>query len=187
MRDKYKNFEELARSEKEGVDFDIELNDRESSCAVIAIHGGNIEPGTTEIARMLAGADFSFYSFIGKKNEKESEDLHIKSSHFDEPRCLDLTSRNEKTISIHGKVDEGEFVMVGGLDEEAIERINDSLTNAGFETRTPPENVNGNFSENICNKCSSKMGIQLEISRGLRDKFLKNESELINFCKSINV
>jgi phage replication-related protein YjqB (UPF0714/DUF867 family) len=180
--DKYKNFEELARNEREGVDFDIELVDRVGSCAVISIHGGNIEPGTTEIARIIAGDKYSFYSFIGKKTEKESKDLHITSSHFDEPKCLELVSKTEKVISIHGEHGKEEFIMVGGLDIEAIKKIIDSLKNAGFEVREAMENVNGNLLENICNKCLSKKGIQLEISRGLRDELIKNQLRLAEFC-----
>ena len=183
-QDKYKNFEELARNEMEGVDFDIELIDRNSPLAVIAIHGGNIEPGTTDIARALAGDDFSFYSFIGKKSENNS-DLHITSSNFDETRCLALVPRSEKVISIHGKRDEEEFVMIGGLDDETAKRISDSLASGGFEIRPATENVKGNSPENICNRCSSKKGIQLEISRDLRDKFLNDKDELSKFCELV--
>lgn len=152
MADRYKNFEELAKNEREGADFDIELINRESPCAVIAIHGGNIEPGTTEIARALAGEKYSFYSLVGKNSEEESEVLHITSSHFDEPKCLALVSKSERVISIHGKSGKDEFVMVGGLDAEIIKKISDSLKNAGFEIREATENVNGNLPENICNK-----------------------------------
>lgn len=185
MSDKYKNFGELSREKKEGVDFDIELINRESPCAAIGIHGGNIELGTTEITRMLAGSEFSFYAFVGKKTEEESADLHITSSHFDEPKCLALVSKSEVVISIHGKSGEGEFVMVGGLDGELIKKISDSLKNAGFETRGATEDVNGNSPKNICNKCLSKKGVQLEISRGLRERLLNNKKKMEKFCEAI--
>ena len=186
IQDVYKNFEELIQYEKEGIDFNIEVDDRGSRYAIIAIHGGGIEPGTTEIARALAGEIFSFYSFIGTKDtESENEKLHITSSHYDEPRCINLLSKSIKAISIHGKDSGEEFVMVGGLDEEVIKMLKGALAQNSFEVRNAPENVNGNSPDNICNRCASKKGIQLEISRGLRDRFLQNNAELSKFCDTI--
>lgn len=72
--------------------------------------------------------------------------------------------------------------MVGGLDMETIKKISNSLKNLGFEIRKATENLNGNLPENICNKCLSKKGIQLEISRGLRNKLLKDQLRLSEFC-----
>lgn len=34
-------------------------------------------------------------------------------------------------------------------------------------------------------KCLSQKGIQLEISRGLRDQFFSNKKELEKFCETI--
>lgn len=185
MSEKYRNFEELNSVETEGVDFDIELIDRNSPLAAIAIHGGNIEPGTTEIAKIISGEDLSFYSSIGKKAEGGNADLHITSSHFDEPKCLALVSKSEKVISIHGKSGKEEFVMLGGLDEEIIKKISELLAGGGFEVREATEEVKGDSPDNICNKCSSGKGVQLEISRGLRDKFLDDKDKLFKFCELV--
>lgn len=187
MSDKYKNFLELSIVETEGVDFDIELIDRNSPLAVIAIHGGNIEPGTTEIAKIISGEDLSFYSSIGKKSEGENANLHITSSRFDEPRCLALVSKSEKVISVHGKSGKEGFVMLGGLDEAGIRKISELLASHGFEVREATEGVKGDSPENICNKCSSGKGVQLEISRGLRDKFLDDKDKLAKFCELVKV
>jgi phage replication-related protein YjqB (UPF0714/DUF867 family) len=185
MADTYKSFGELIKYEKEGADFDIEINDRGSHYAIIAIHGGNIEPATTELARILADKSFSFYSFIGNNTEKECEKLHITSSHFDEPRCYNLVHKSSKTISIHGKSGGRDFIMVGGLDNNLIQRIIDVLRINGFKTERLSDDMNGNSPLNICNKCSSKKGVQFEISRGLRDKFLNDSEELSRFCDII--
>jgi phage replication-related protein YjqB (UPF0714/DUF867 family) len=186
LKDKYENFSDLAGHEKEGLDFDIETADRNSPYIVIAIHGGEIEPGTTEIARQIAGDNLSFYSFIGKKGtEEESEELHIMSSNFDEPRCLSLVSKSDKAISIHGKYDSGDFVMVGGLDKELIDKVSNIFKENGFDVPLAPEDVNGNSPENICNRCLSKEGLQLEISRGLRERLLKDQAELQRFCELV--
>ncbi len=185
MIDTYKNFKELSEYKKEGLDFTIEMVNRESSCVVIAIHGGNIELGTTEIARAIAGEELSFYSFIGKGTEQECKETHITSTNFDEPKCNNLVSKSLKTLSIHGEGGVEDYVMVGGLDYELIEKISDALKIGGFIIKTPSERINGNAPQNICNKCSSGAGIQLEISRGLRNKLLENPLEFSKFCKAI--
>lgn len=88
-RDKYINFQALADVCKEGADYSIICRNNASHVAVIAPHGGGIEPGTSEIARAIAGDDLSFYAFQGVRPEKNSE-LHITSENFDEPRGIGL-------------------------------------------------------------------------------------------------
>ena len=63
--DKYGSFDELRRAERDGVDFRIRVMRREASVAIIAPHGGRIEPGTSELAEAIAGDDFSLYCFEG--------------------------------------------------------------------------------------------------------------------------
>lgn len=186
MADKYQNFEELKLHEKGGEDFEIELEERKSPIAVIAIHGGKIERGTTEVARKLAGDKYSFYSFSGLK-ETDNTGLHITSSHFDEPQCCNLVSKSQSIISIHGENNDDSFVMVGGKDEELIEKTSNSLKLAGFQILRPNEGINGNFLNNICNKGLSGKGLQLEISRGLREELLSSTELLEKFCRAIPI
>jgi phage replication-related protein YjqB (UPF0714/DUF867 family) len=54
--------------------------------AIIAPHGGKIEPGTSEIAAAIAGDDYSLYRFQGLR-DRPREELHITSAKFDEPTC----------------------------------------------------------------------------------------------------
>lgn len=183
---KYKDFKDLIKHNKEDIDFEIKIDERNSQFLIIAIHGGNIEPGTTEIAEAISGKNFSFYSFIGKKNsEKESENLHITSSNFDEPRCCDLVRGSSEVISIHGKAGADNFVMVGGLDDDFAEKITNALKTNNFEIRQATENVNGKTTRNICNRGLSKKGVQFEISRGYRNRFLEDPDELLRFSKVI--
>jgi phage replication-related protein YjqB (UPF0714/DUF867 family) len=60
----------------------------ESRIAIIAPHGGGIEPGSSTIARAIAGEDINMYLFEGIKVAKGNAIVHIASHHFDEPRCL---------------------------------------------------------------------------------------------------
>jgi phage replication-related protein YjqB (UPF0714/DUF867 family) len=66
--DRYKSFSELKRHEEEGVDFRIFIVDRKVRAAIIAPHGGWIEPGTPEIAAIIAGTVHSLYCFEGLRN-----------------------------------------------------------------------------------------------------------------------
>ena len=85
MADKYRNFAELARSERSGIDYDVLVRRARPAFAIIAPHGGGIEPGTSEIADAVAGLTHSFYTFEGLRTSGNT-DLHITSTRYDE-RC----------------------------------------------------------------------------------------------------
>ena len=51
MADKYGSFDELRRGEREGIDFNIHVVRRRASVAIIAPHGGKIEPGDLRDSR----------------------------------------------------------------------------------------------------------------------------------------
>ena len=55
MMDRYKNFAELQKGEKANEDYTIFYHEADSGIAVMALHGGGIEPGTIDIADALAG------------------------------------------------------------------------------------------------------------------------------------
>jgi phage replication-related protein YjqB (UPF0714/DUF867 family) len=168
MADIYQTFGDLAESEREGRDFRVTLRSRHSRTAIVAPHGGAIEPGTSEIASAVAGEDLSFYAFEGLKPSHNS-DLHITSPHFDEPRCLALIATAERVVTIHGKAGDGEDICLGGLDAAAIERIRHELAARGFEIDDSGiPGLQGREPLNICNRGSSGAGVQLEIAHGLR-------------------
>jgi len=78
--DHYHSYSELAEHEVEGTDFTITVFRRPfSAVAVIAPHGGKIEPRTSEIARAIAGEDFNLYLFEGIKKRGNYAALHITS------------------------------------------------------------------------------------------------------------
>lgn len=168
MPDKYRTFRELANSEAEEVDFRILLRRRDSRTAIIAPHGGAIEPGTSEIACAVAGDDLSFYAFEGLKPCHNS-DLHITSRHFDEPRYLELIATTERIITVHGEAGDEDAVYLGGLDTAARAEIRRVLSAHRFTVlpHTDP-GLQGREPLNICNRGRSGAGVQLEIAHGLR-------------------
>ena len=73
MGDCYRSYGELKEHEKEGEDYQIVsvTQDRDPRVALIAPHGGQIEPGTSEIAENVAGDAFVLYSFQGSKEREQ--------------------------------------------------------------------------------------------------------------------
>lgn len=173
--DKYTNFEALKKVEKEGVSFHVYIREQENAnTAVIAPHGGGIEPGTSEICRRIAGTDLSLALFEGIKNKQNSE-LHITSINFDEPRCLALVQSSHNTIAIHGEKSLDKVVYIGGRDIKLGKLIQSELELAGFQVKNQSKpHLQGKASKNICNRGSSQRGVQLEIARGLRETFFKS-------------
>jgi phage replication-related protein YjqB (UPF0714/DUF867 family) len=170
MADKYPNFYALSQQETAGVDFRIHLSRASAAFAIVAPHGGGIEPGTSELAVAIAGERFSFYSFEGLKSSGNS-DLHITSTRFDESACTALVGQSDTIVTVHGESSRatGEPVFVGGGDEALGALIGQALRDAGFDIRPQPdENLKGLEPCNLCNRGRTAAGVQLEISLALR-------------------
>lgn len=173
MKDTYKDFKSLSAVEKEGIDFQIFVNKTNSRIAIVAPHGGGIEPGTSEIAKSIAGEDLTCYSFEGIKNKENKKYLHITSTNFDEPKCVDICKISDTVVAVHGAEENGETVYVGGRNEDLKHRIIEKLKDAGFNAQEDTTNHLGQDNGNICNKGVKKEGLQLEISNGLRKKMFR--------------
>jgi phage replication-related protein YjqB (UPF0714/DUF867 family) len=175
--DRYDSFTQLQYEEEENTDYRIRWRPGSSGVLIMSIHGGNIEPGTTQIADALAGQDHSFYSFEGIK-PRDNLSLHITSTRFDEPRALELVCLSEIIISIHGCKNPEPLIYVGGLDREIIQRIRIELEKMGINTAECSESsFSGEAEANICNLCGRGMGVQLELSSGLRHLLFRDLSE----------
>jgi len=169
MTDKYFNFDELSSGEP-GEAFYISMRDTQSATAIVAPHGGKIEPGTSEIAKAIAGDEFSLYCFEGCK-QTGNRDLHITSTNFDEPRAMNLLSSCANVVAIHGCRGDDNKIYLGGLDEKLQDVIGEALQAAGFSTGIHASpNLQGKNLQNICNRGTRGCGVQLEISRNLRDE-----------------
>lgn len=163
----YKSFSELSRSELEGVSYQREVVHQQSRFAIIAPHGGGIEPGTSEITKAIAGTQFSYYTFNGIRPEGNAQ-LHITSTLFDEPKCLQIVNDSEIVVAIHGCEGDEKFLYVGGLHNELRTILTTELAKAGFDARWIDANFAGTQLQNICNRGRLGRGVQIEISEGLR-------------------
>jgi phage replication-related protein YjqB (UPF0714/DUF867 family) len=170
MADKYPDFDALSRNETSGIDFGISIRRARDAFAIVAPHGGGIEPGTSEIADAIARDEFSFYAFEGLKSSGNA-DLHITSTRFDEPMCLTVVGQSDVVVTIHGEQSEAESggVFLGGLDEQLGRLLGAALQANGFVVRKHPDpQLQGREPENVCNRGRSGRGVQLELSRRTR-------------------
>jgi phage replication-related protein YjqB (UPF0714/DUF867 family) len=165
-QDKYPNFHWLQRSPEH---FRLELADGpgRSEVAIVAIHGGKIEPGTSELVRAVASDEHPFYLFEGLK-PSGNRDLHITAARFDDPILDSLLARVRTALSFHGEGSDEEIIYLGGLNQTFGQYIEESAREGGFAISRPMNPALSGLSPfNVCNRPRGQ-GVQLEISRGLR-------------------
>ncbi len=167
-KDTYNNFKELKRSETINADYRISLFDVGSPITIIAPHGGDIEPKTSGIAAGIARDQFNYYCFEGIK-PRNNRSLHITSHNFDEPRALKLLARCQTVVAVHACTDDRVLVYPGGRDQELMGIMEKDLMAIGISVANRNSKYPGVNPHNICNRGASGKGVQLEISRGLRD------------------
>jgi len=173
MPDQYRTFAALCAAEPADA-YSISMRDRGSQIAVAAPHGGGIEPGTSEIALAIAGADLSYYLFEGHKRRGNAA-LHITSRHFDEPGGLALLRRAACVLTVHGEASEGATVYLGGLNAALKLDLAAALQRAGYAAREHHDpRLQGLDASNICNAGLGRAGVQLELSAGLRRSFFES-------------
>jgi phage replication-related protein YjqB (UPF0714/DUF867 family) len=181
--DRYRNYVALAANESVGLDFKVIVLPRDTSTiAVIAPHGGKIEPRTSEVARQIAGKEFSLYLFEGIKPRGNSV-LHVTSHRFDEPSCLSLLSTCDSVVAIHGCAGNEERVLLGGLDTTLKDRISIALQAEGIQVKTENHTFQATDNSNICNRGRTNKGVQLELTRALRGA--ENEVRVVNAVRSV--
>jgi phage replication-related protein YjqB (UPF0714/DUF867 family) len=172
MGDIYPDFPSLAANEVYGQDYDIRTaTGRPLDWTSIAIHGGGIEGGSGEVARSVSDNLMQWYEFRGLLNTGNAR-LHITSTNFDEPIAQGMVAASGRTLSFHGYTgDVTPVTAIGGLDERLKAVVTTRLTAAGFTVITAPQEIAGNSPDNIANKNRILAGVQLEMSRVLRESF----------------
>ena len=181
----YANFGELRAAQVEGRDYRIVVKDRKSPVTVFAIHGGEIEPGTSQIAHALAGQDWNLYLFEGLGGGS-SRKLHVTAAHFDEPLAVALAGRSGLGISVHRKKGEGKIACVGGGNASARRSVAQALSAKGFRAEEPCLRLPGASPKNIANLPRAG-GVQLELSGGLILELLQEPAKRERFRQAVRL
>ena len=167
--DTYRGFADLARMQTRGRDYDIFVRRRRGSrIAVIAPHAGEIEDGTSEIARAIAGEDFNLYLFEGRRPAHNYRALHLTSHLFDEPLCLALIAGCTTVVAVHGCAGTDSALLLGGRDHGLRDRLAAGLRASGVAAATQGHAYPAVHPQNICNRGATGRGVQIEFPDPLR-------------------
>lgn len=157
--------------------------------AVIAPHGGGIEFGTSELCLAIAGyhpADltpdpatgpgYDYWMFEGLRASNNGE-LHVTSTHCDDPVALSLCGGARRAVALHGCTpaqaglpDGTEKVLVGGRDAALRALLVEEFGFAEIQAQDAAghDGLDGDAIANIANRTLLGAGAQLEITTPLR-------------------
>lgn len=200
MADTYNSMTELMKTEIEGKDYEVIVQDNDSDILLTSIHGGGIEVGTTEAVECLKEyGNYNIFEFKGIKSSNNSS-LHVTSTHYDAPQLLGIMKETDYAISFHGASGTESVCYMGGNDIELRNAIWSALESAGFNVQLSPPNIIGENSNNITNRTRKSSGVQIELTTAFRESFFTggkttrsfrenkdNWTDVIKlFCKTIH-
>jgi phage replication-related protein YjqB (UPF0714/DUF867 family) len=161
-----------------------------SVTVVLALHGGGIEPGTSELCLAIAGyhpADlapvppggriYDYWMFEGIRSTNNAE-LHVTSTHCDDPVGLSLCAGARRAVSLHGCTTTQAglpagtgAVLVGGLDPALKSALLTAYAGVGIVAIDAAGNADlaGTDPQNIVNRTLTGAGAQLELTTPLRE------------------
>ncbi|GIJ57875.1 hypothetical protein Vau01_053910 [Virgisporangium aurantiacum] len=159
-----------------------------SVTVVLALHGGGIEPGTSELCHAIAGyhpADlapvggqiYDLWTFEGIRSTNNG-DLHVTSTHCDDPVALSLCAGAHRAVSLHGCTTTQAglpagtaAVLVGGRDTTLKSALLTAYAGVGIvaidAAGTPA--LAGTEPSNIVNRTLTGAGAQLELTTPMRE------------------
>lgn len=204
--DMYKSNTILYRQTTEGVDFARRFKRHELADAdrattpgprlttVMAIHGGGIEPGTSELCLGIAGyrpdtleprtagaALHDYWMLEGLRSSGNAE-LHVTSTANDDAVARSMAAGSANVLSLHGCTATqaglpagSKGVVVGGANARLRELLRVNLSQAGILIAPDTEGLNGDLPNNICNRTlTGEGGGQLEMTYELRQSLFTN-------------
>ncbi len=189
----YSSFNELFASE-DAADYTIKTTDIGSDTTILALHGGGIERGTSELVEALNGyGKYNTYLFEGRKTT-DNQSLFLRAIKFDEPKAVSLVKDSDYTVSVIGAAGDDEVTYIGGQNKLLAELLKLHLINKGYRVQTLslPDRIAGVMDSNIVNKNKEFSGgyqlggVQIAVSKGLRDKFVADPNVLNDYADSIN-
>ncbi|MGV9315840.1 poly-gamma-glutamate hydrolase family protein [Streptomyces sp. NPDC003691] len=181
--------------------------------AVLALHGGGIETGTSETALGIAGYHpkdlaptgaagdprHDYWLFEGLRGPGLNAELHVTSTGCDDLHALGLAEGSLGVVSVHGFANTqapGYDLVLGGLDQEfkALVRAHlEQLATAGpapwaisIADGSQFPQLGGVDPDNPCNRNLRNKGVQLELSGALRNSLFDDPSSRTGRANSTN-
>ena len=174
--DHYRSMTDLLNDTQEGKDWTKESTNRNSNVLIFAPHGGNIEKGTTELAKAISNkGNYDYYAFNGARNKNNSQ-LHVTSTNYNDSDLINRNYNKDISISVHGTgQSQGKnTVLIGGRDEKLIQIISKELSTFKFNVKRSVGYLAGIETNNIVNFNKRGEGIQLELTPDLRKSFFSH-------------
>jgi phage replication-related protein YjqB (UPF0714/DUF867 family) len=179
----------------------VELNAvaRDMTMALIAPHGGKIEPRTEVIAIGIATElGLPYYAFIGHATDRcldryggstrsNHRALHITSVHFNDARAASLMRSVNRGVSVHGHSGPNK-ICVGGITpalRSAFRRYYDTYAKRYSPSRAAAvdapgdgdcKHIAGTSAANISNRSRARAGLQLELSATIRAELVASKA-----------
>ena len=157
--------------------------------AIIAPHGGGIEPGTSELCLAVAGyhpatlevtppggVTYDYWMFEGLR-PGDNDELHVTSTRCDDGVARSLCGGALNALTLHGctttaaQQPEGkEIVLVGGRNQALKQYLLEAFAVEQVEAvdALPVRALNGDDADNIVNRTLLGMGGHLELTTPLR-------------------
>lgn len=174
-RDFYADLYSLKADLKQGTDYVIYCRPGTSGVTVVAPHGGNIESGTSELARAIAGNEHNLFDFVFMNGPFRYRG-HVTSTNFMDERLAALLSRSRICVSLHRMRDKHQKIYLGGRNRELKELASERLSAMGFITELEPPRLQGVDKRNFVN-LASECGLQVEIPEPVAESLLPGVSE----------
>lgn len=162
----FQSFTELVMNARKDKDYRLRLVDVRAGATIIAVHGGGIEPLTSELASAIAGAEYNLYDLQGIR-PSGNEELRIPVARFDEVRLRSLVKRSEAAIHIDGSPDQTREVHIGGSNRRLKRILTERLAPAGFCVSGPMTPGAAHDPSRFYNLAAAG-GVHIELSEGLR-------------------
>lgn len=129
----YQSFAELVLNTVKDQDYRLDVHQPSQEMAIVAIHGGGIEPPTGELAAAIAGQEYSRYIFQALRASGNAQ-MRIPMTRYDEMRLRALLQHSQAAVALDGVPGVDQTVHLGGRNRLLREKLIESLQAAGFET-----------------------------------------------------
>ncbi|MEV5596819.1 poly-gamma-glutamate hydrolase family protein [Streptomyces sp. NPDC052496] len=185
--------------------FDNERGERRpyQRTTIMAMHGGGIEKGTSELCLGIAGYQpdtlkalfpgepvYDYWMFEGLRLPSmelgSNRELHVTAKHCDDHVAISMAASSLNVLSLHGCTaaqagvrsgQDPKVVVVGGLNAAFKKLLHEEL---GAHCKTVDgddfPDLAGVNPENPCNRTMLGKGAQLELSTELRESFFGKDT-----------